>query len=415
LTATTTNKILISTCSWLVYLIPFSLLTGPFLPDLSIVIINVILGYLIITNKEWKYLKNGFTIFFLVFYFYLLFSSLLSQNIYLSLESSLFYFRFFVFSLAVWFLIDHNDQFIKMFTLIFTIIFTFVIIDGYVQLIYGSPIFNISSITNNRLMLSFNEKLVLGNYISRLFPLLFGLILYKISNRKSILAILLVFFILSDLLVYLSGERTAFGLMVFSTILLIIMISKYKIIRLISFGVASLLILFITINSGQIRDRMINQTLDQMNFNSTKYKKLIFSPEHDSIYRSSFNMFLANPITGIGPKNFRELCNNEKYKVNDRGCSTHPHNTYVQALAETGLIGFSFLFFLGLYVAKEILLQIKSLFIGKPRLNDYQICLIVCFSITLFPFLPTLSLFNNWINIVYFLPVGFYLQSKYNK
>ena len=50
-------------------------------------------------------------------------------------------------------------------------------------------------------------------------------------------------------------------------------------------------------------------------------------------------MFLSNPLFGVGPKNFRMLCNDEKYFVK-HGCSTHPHNTYVQLLSETGIVGF---------------------------------------------------------------------------
>ena len=31
----------------------------------------------------------------------------------------------------------------------------------------------------------------------------------------------------------------------------------------------------------------------------------------------------------------------------------------------------------------------------------------------LLAFFPTLNLFNNWINIIYYLPVGFYLHEFY--
>ena len=47
------------------------------------------------------------------------------------------------------------------------------------------------------------------------------------------------------------------------------------------------------------------------------------------------------------------------------------------------------------------------------QLSDYQICLIGCFFLSLFPFLPTQDFFNNWINVIFFLPVGFFLQSVY--
>jgi magnesium-transporting ATPase (P-type) len=57
-------------------------------------------------------------------------------------------------------------------------------------------------------------------------------------------------------------------------------------------------------------------------------------------------MFLDNPIFGQGPRSFRYLCFDEKFIKSDGICTTHPHNTYLQLLAETGLIGFFFVFLL---------------------------------------------------------------------
>ena len=47
-------------------------------------------------------------------------------------------------------------------------------------------------------------------------------------------------------------------------------------------------------------------------------------------------MFLSDPFTGIGPKMFRFYCDNELFYVQN-ACSTHPHNTYIQLLGETGI------------------------------------------------------------------------------
>ena len=56
-------------------------------------------------------------------------------------------------------------------------------------------------------------------------------------------------------------------------------------------------------------------------------------------------MYLDNKIIGVGPRGFRLHCNDEKYLVSEFSCSTHPHNTYVQLLSETGVVGFFFCFF----------------------------------------------------------------------
>ena len=56
---------------------------------------------------------------------------------------------------------------------------------------------------------------------------------------------------------------------------------------------------------------------------------------------------------------------------------THPHNFYVQLLAETGIIGFLFLFSALVYVVYTALRQFKSIILRQKRpLTDYQVCLI---------------------------------------
>ena len=66
-----------------------------------------------------------------------------------------------------------------------------------------------------------------------------------------------------------------------------------------------------------------------------------------------------------------------------------------------------------LYIALK---QFKSIiFKNKRPLTDYQVCLLAGILITVWPFAPNGNFFNNWLMIVYSLPVGFYLQSIYSK
>jgi len=91
-------------------------------------------------------------------------------------------------------------------------------------------------------------------------------------------------------------------------------------------------------------------------------------------------------------------------------CSTHPHNNYIQVAAETGIVGLGFIFFLFIFLVSKLI----NLFVVKLRNNtnpshDYMLCIFISFTLTLWPLTPSLNFFNNWINIIYFLPVGFYL------
>jgi O-antigen ligase len=103
------------------------------------------------------------------------------------------------------------------------------------------------------------------------------------------------------------------------------------------------------------------------------------------------------------------------YKQN--GCTTHPHNFYIQLLSETGIIGFITIFSIFIYL---IFLVLRNYFFSfqkkqKNHMTNFQICLIVGFITTLLPVIPNGNFFNNWISMIIFYPVGFYLSTLVNK
>ena len=127
-------------------------------------------------------------------------------------------------------------------------------------------------------------------------------------------------------------------------------------------------------------------------------------------------VFQTSPLLGIGPATHRYSCP-EVIGINPEfRCDNHPHNFYVQLLAETGIVGFLFLFSALSYVIYEAFRQFKSIIFKKKRLlTDYQVCLLAAILITVWPLIPNGNFFHNWLMITYCLPVGFYLQSIYSK
>ena len=83
--------------------------------------------------------------------------------------------------------------------------------------------------------------------------------------------------------------------------------------------------------------------------------------------------------------------------TNISGANNHPHNTYLQLLSETGLIGTT-LILLVLVFGLVKLFMIKSL---------YHQTIILGLIINLNPFMFSGNFFNNWLSILYFLPLGF--------
>ena len=79
--------------SFLIIILPIALATGPFLPDLFASCLGIFFLYRLYKYKEYEIFKNKIVILLLIFSIYIIFSSIISDNILLSFESSLFYFR----------------------------------------------------------------------------------------------------------------------------------------------------------------------------------------------------------------------------------------------------------------------------------------------------------------------------------
>jgi O-antigen ligase len=194
-----------------------------------------------------------------------------------------------------------------------------------------------------------------------------------------------------------------------------LLIKKLRLFRFLTIIASIIVIVLITSFNSTIKERNIDHTLNQLGISSNSDKIHIFSEKHENYYLTSWKMFIKNPITGIGPNNFRIECKKTEYESELDPCSTHPHNNYFQLLAELGAIGLILIFIIIYYFSKTILNQIYARLANKNFLSDYQICLFACILCSVWPFLPTMNLFNNWINIIYFLPIGFLLHTIYGK
>ena len=395
-------------------IIPF-LIWGPFFPDLIVSISTLFFLHYIIKNKDFYYFFNTSLISYFIFCIYcVLISIFVAENVILSLESSLFYFRIGMFSCFVWYLIDKDKSIFVYFYYALILCFSILVIDGYFQYFNGENILGYK-LMGNQISSLFGDEHIMGSYLSRLFPLLFALFLVKQKQKFEIFFIGLLF-ILVDVLIYMSGERSAFFFLNLSTVFIIILIKEYQKFRLVTFIIAIICIIVLSLNSSQMTDRMFKGPAKDMGFIKSSEKPTIFTSTHDSLIRTAYNMFKDQPLFGHGPKMFRVMCKDKKYAVGVNPCLTHPHNFYIQLLAETGIIGFLFLFSALVYVLYAALRQFKSIiFKHKRPLTDYQVCLLAGILITVWPIAPNGNFFNNWLMIVYSLPIGFYLQSIYSK
>ena len=390
--------------SFILSSLPILLITGPFLTDLIISFLALSFFFLV---KEKKYYYNYFTLIFILFCIIIIISSLFSKHIFLSLESSLFYFRFGFFSLFFWYLIESYERVLRWFYNVLLFCFVILILDSMIQHFTGSNILNMKIIQQGRISSFFGDELKMGSYLFKLFPLVIGLSIFFFQEKKSLNIICLgsILILMTQVTIYLSGERTSFFLFNFSVILFLIFLNdfvKLKKFFILIFSIFTILLFNI---DTPYKKRLIDLTINQFKFN-TKNNINIFSDQHQEHYFSSWKMFKDNKLIGIGPKNFRERCKETKYNLSHLTCSTHPHNFTMQLLAETGVIGFS-IYLISLIVIFFFLMRslIFRLLYKKIVLSNLQISLLIGITVCFWPLAPSGSFFNNWNSAINYLLV----------
>ncbi len=402
--------------SFLLFLIPIALVTGPAAPDIILSIIALYFLIKSIFHKLWNYYHNLIVYGFLLFCLYGILRSLFSDIPIDSLtnEGSAFYFRYIFFAMGVWYLLNHNPYLSKCLLYIILICVFFVGVGAYLQYFLGFSLLGFEKNSAYRLTLGFTDEPHVGRYLAFLSMFAFALIYQSFKISKKILLFLITFLIFIEIIVFLSGERSAFFYFFFFSILILIYVPRFKLYRLIGFLISSIIIFLIINFNSAAKDRMINYTLDQIS--ETKLPFLPYSEHHEQHYIVSFKMFKSNPIFGVGTNSFRFKCDKDIFYYKKNSCTTHSHNFYIQLLAELGLLGFFFISsFFGYFVYYGIK-QLYFLIISKEnKLIPFEhfLFLIINF-VFLWPLITHMSFYNNWNTVFMMLPLGYSLRYLYN-
>lgn len=437
----------INLVSYLVLSLPLSLIFSRFTADLSIVILSIM--FFFIRGKN-KIFENKFLSIAIIFIVCASISSVLSNHIIYSLKSSLLHLRFIFFILTVSILFLYcKKNFLKNLFYIFLSCYLVLLFDATIQFIFKQNIFGYIVNPIDRVSSLFFDELILGSYLSRLFPLLIFLYVYLKLRLNKYFMIYFLFHLY--FVVFVTGERLSFMILNIYYLLFITFLFKKKLNKF--FFIFSTIIIFslILVFSSSFKARSsLNNTLSQSTaFNYTycieTKKNIISNPKlseswnyvedksfipnchpivkifdyeiyytftvmHFNHYLSAIEMFKDNKYFGVGPKIFRKICNNKNYYLNEFSCSSHPHNYYIQLLSETGLVGFSLISIIYLsfiYLFFNNIIKHNN----KDFLSKY--ILISSFLVNFFPFFPGGNFFNNWNSIIYTLPLGF-LIALYN-
>ena len=414
---------------YLIGLFPACLISGPLLTE--IISFLLILLFLIFLSIEKKYyiFKNNIFIIFILFCLYLTLGSLFSDDVFFSLKNSFFYFRFGFLVLAISYFLNNEEKTLNIIYYLFTIAIFFLVLDSFIQIFNGKNILGyVSDPSYNHFRISglFGDEYVLGSFLQKIFPIYLYLIFKKFKNHEKLFYFNL--FLLAPIIsiVFRSGERSAFFLL-FLFLLMFLFVNRFMFKKILILFLISLSIIMtftfkyryniVNTNKNFVEFHII-RTYDQIfdrnkfwenEFNETNKKNFyVFSYAHEKQFETAFKMFKDKPIFGHGLKMYRHKCDN--YFSSAYGCSSHPHNTYIQLLAETGLIGFLFVFITFLLIVKKI--YFYSINSNKKKYVEISSILLIGIFINLWPFIPTGSFSNNWISFLYYLPIGFYFFEK---
>ena len=388
----------------LVSIIPLSILIGPSISLINIVII--ILGFLYyFRNKNFFYLfKNKIIIFLFSIYIYLLFNSFISIDFNTGFLRNFGFIRFILLFFAINYLFFKNKNVNLIFIVWLTITFI-VLLDSFYEFYKGENILGYSETSGARIVSFFKDEPVVAGYLNGFIFIIFGFLFSNFDKKKINEKIFIFLIILSfSVCILITGERSntfkfLFGLFIFMSLNHYI---KYKF-KLLIILFAALLLSFSYFSSDKIKLRYGGQLIDSFTGSSGKY---FFK---DSLYyrhyKSGIEVFKKYPILGVGNKNYRvETCRNnfEKKYI----CNTHPHQIYIELITEHGLFGSILLLLIILF---SIFRNFKTMISSKNLIQIGSFCYLLP---VFLPILPSGSFFGDFNATLFWLNFSIFYASN---
>lgn len=418
------------------------LVYGPSLVNLFILSLFIILIKKIKQNEIF-YSKNfNLTIKLqILFCIYLILNSLLIGHDINLFYKSLFFFRFFLIAFVISQALNLKFNTLNYIILCFFIFSLFLGIDIIYQYLTGYDFFGfkpgickypggateVDPKNCERFSGFFGKELIAGNFLATYGLLFLYLFFYKFNKLKYIKFICFTSLIVIVLAIILSGERNS--VLALLIIFIFNIFFNVKVRKKLTFIASLFLIIFAFLfsNVENVKYRYFEWPINYVDSMRSDGMKKFLDTSWGSHYVTAYEIFDNNKKFGSGFKSFRTECLKNKYSVKklnkkydlnmdlNSGCSSHPHNLYLELLSELGLVGLT-LFLLVLYFT------VFHPFFKNYRLIKNQSEIIILLSIILtyiFPLKPSGSFSSSVFSTNLWFFIGFYLyfikNLKYKK
>lgn len=241
--------------------------------------------------------------------------------------------------------------------------------------------------------------LVPGNYLAKAgLPAFCVLVALAVSGKRPVNSLAAFSSLITIVLSVVTGERINFLIRACGGMLAGLIwrpkFSRYAILVLVEL----LAVVTVFFAAPDIGNRFIDRFLGQLpTQNESPYYRVM---------HSGIATFEAAPILGIGTGNYRVLCEKITANASHMDCHTHPHNYYIQFLAETGVVGLLF----GCIMIGAILWKAGKTS-WKGRDNVIAATAVIVPLGFFFPLQSTADFFGQWNNIFMWSAIGLVLAS----
>ena len=440
----------------LFYAFPISFIIGNLILSLNLLLF-IIAGFVLIKKEQLTFRFNASYWLLITFFLYFFLSTtiqfqspgILNEKIQdLPLENnpifkSIILLRFLFLIIIVDTLFFNNVLNLKKFFFISFICTSFVSFDIIFQYLMGFDLFGLKNLEETRHSGPFGDEIIAGSYLQR-FSLFSIFYIFVILEKKNFNNLLLFFIITIHLTaILLAGNKIPMLLFFLGYFLIFLILKNMRWVLVASLVFFLIIFAGIYKNNNNYRDvysgffneinfiKIINKINIQKNQiqkveSKKNYEEVIIlkGSGHGGIFRASYKMWKDQPIFGFGLKSFRIKCwefsppRTEEY-IRDGalaiGCSTHPHNYYLELLSESGIIGAGLIIIFFLILLKDSFYYLKKYINTKNSEMVLLIPIIILFILEIWPIKSTGSFFTTWNATFLWLNVAILFSIKFKK